>query len=146
MPNLFGGLVIPLWDVATITLSDGFAYMLSFCKEPPAPAFSRAFLVFLRFFLGFRGSALAPCFRFGLVASLPPLGGFSVRPVLAVGFSFSCCPLASSIFSLRLGKQHCRKPGCNEPGPCRPSICAVAPDPSPAGSRRGDGSDGRPAG
>ena len=61
---------------------------------------SRAILVFLRFFLGFRVPALVPCFRFGLVASLPPLGGFSVRPVLAVGFSFSCCPLASSIFSL----------------------------------------------
>ena len=28
--------------------------------------------------------------------------------------------LASPLFRLR--KQHCRKPGCNDPGPCRPSI------------------------
>ena len=52
-----------------------------------------------------------------------PLGGFSVRPVLAVGFFPSPAVLLHlASFLFRLGKQHCRKPGCNDPGPCRPSI------------------------
>ena len=147
MRNLFGSFAFPLWDVATITLSDGFAYRILFHKEPPVPAFSRAIFGFLRFFFGFRGPDLVLCFRFGLVASLSPLGGFSARPVLAVGFFLSPAVLLHlASFLFKLGKLHCRKPGCNDPGPCRPSIWTVAPDPSPAGSRRGDGSDGRPAG
>ena len=72
------------------------------------------------------------CFPFGLF-----------WPFLFLSFS-PCLQFASCIFLFRLGQQHCQKPGCN--GPSRPSICAVALDLSPLGSRRGDGADGRPAG
>ena len=69
-------------------------------------------------------------FGFGSLFSLrpsglpfPPPGVFPFGPFLAVCFcSVSCPALASCIFLSRLGKLHCRKPGCNDPGPCRPSI------------------------
>ena len=55
-------------------------------------------------------------------------------------FLLPCLSLASCIFLSTVGQQHCRKSGCIGPGPCRPSICAVAPRPSPwesSGRRRG---------
>ena len=89
----------------------------------PPRRFPVRFRCFFGVFFGFRGPVLVLCFRFGLVASPSPLGGFSVRPVLAVGFFLSPAVLLHlASFLSRLGKQHCRKPGCNDPGPCRPSI------------------------
>ena len=112
-----------------------------------APAFSRAISVLLRCLFGFRGPVLVPCFRFGLVAFPSPSVGFPFGPFWPGVFSLSPAVLLHlASFLFRVGKQHCRKPGCNDPGPCRPSIWTVTPDPSPAGSRRGDGPVGRPAG
>ena len=148
MRNLFGGFAFPLCLLDTLTRITGFAIPKEFLK-----ALSVRPGVFPCDFGASSVSFRVSGFGFGSLFSLRPsglpfpLGGFSVRPVLAVGFSLSpavLLHLASFLFRLR--KQHCRKPGCNDPGPCRPSIWTVTPDPSPAGSRRGDGPDGRPAG
>ena len=102
MRNLFGGFAFPLCLLDTLTWLNGFAIPKEFLK-----ALSARPGVFPRVFGSSSASFRVSGFGFGSLFSLRPsglpfpLGVFSARPVLAVGFfSFSCCPLASCIFSL----------------------------------------------
>ena len=71
-------------------------------------------------------------FGFGSLFSLrpsglpfPPPGVFPLGPLFGrvfLFFLFLALLLHLASFLFRLGNQHCRKPGCNDPGPCRPSI------------------------
>ena len=108
--------------------ASGWLPQLEHVPQGSRPVFSRSFPGrFWCFFGSFWVSGLG----FGSLFSLRPSGlPFPPRWVfrsarfgrvfLFFVFFAVLLHLASSLFWL--GKLHCRKPGCNDPGPCRPSI------------------------
>ena len=101
MRNLLGGFAFPLCFLDTLAWLNGFDVPKESLKALSArpgvfPCDFGAFSVCF----GFRGPVLVLCFRFGLVASPSPSVGFPFGPFWPWVSFFSCCPLASSIFSL----------------------------------------------